>query len=131
MARKTVVTLTDDIDGKPADVTVTFGLDGVGYEIDLRETNANKLRKALEPYLSAARKAGFPSTGARRGGRGGRGSASASDRERSSQIRAWAKKHDLPVSERGRIAANIVEAFEANDPGKVTGRAIPQSTFSS
>lgn len=130
MARKTVVTLTDDIDGKPADATITFGLDGVSYEIDLRETNANKLRKALEPYLSAARKAGPLLSGTRKAGRAARMS-STSDRERSSEIRAWAKRNDLPVSERGRIAANIVEAFEAKDPGKVSGKVIPQSTFSS
>ena len=57
MAQKTVVTLTDDIDGKTADETVKFGLDGINYEIDLRRANAEKLREALRPYQDAARKA--------------------------------------------------------------------------
>lgn len=113
MAQKTVVTLTDDLDGELADETVKFGLDGVYYEIDLRESNAKKLREIFQPYQSAARKATPPK------GRGARGRSSSADRERSAEIRAWAKKHGIPVSERGRISASLVEAFEANDPSRV------------
>ena len=51
MARTLVVTLTDDLDGGDADETVTFGLDGKSYEIDLSEANAEKLRKALAPFV--------------------------------------------------------------------------------
>ncbi|MEV5414164.1 Lsr2 family protein [Thermopolyspora sp. NPDC052614] len=118
MAQKTVVTLTDDLDGELADETVKFGLDGVYYEIDLRESNAKKLRQLLQPYQSAARRATAPATATR--GKGGRGRTSGGgDRERSAEIRAWAKKHGLPVSERGRISAILAAAFEANDPSRV------------
>ena len=40
MAKRTVVVLEDDLDGGPADETVTFALDGVSYEIDLSSSNA-------------------------------------------------------------------------------------------
>lgn len=56
MAQRVVVTLFDDIDGSEAAETIAFGVDGRMYEIDLNEANARKLRKALEPYVSAGRK---------------------------------------------------------------------------
>ena len=126
MAQKTIVTLTDDIDGKAADETVRFGLDGVNYEIDLRAANAAKLRKVLEPYKTAARRA----PAARRDGRAGR-SSTTHDRKRAAEIRAWAKEHDIPVNERGRIASDLAAAFEANDPSLVTSKSIPPAQFSS
>src|SRR5690348_18242719 len=58
MAKQTITLLTDDLDGGDADRTIEFGLDGVNYTIDLSEKNAGKLRKALEPYLTAASKVG-------------------------------------------------------------------------
>ena len=56
MAQRVVVTLSDDIDGGEAAETITFGLDGKSYEIDLNPANAKKLRKALAPYVEAGRK---------------------------------------------------------------------------
>ena len=43
--------MIDDFDGKPADETVQFGLDGVSYEIDLSEKNAKKMREGLQPWV--------------------------------------------------------------------------------
>lgn len=51
MAKKIVVSLIDDIDGSEGADTVSFGLDGVSYEIDLAEANADTLRGALGPYV--------------------------------------------------------------------------------
>jgi hypothetical protein len=51
MAQRIVTELTDDTDGKPADETVTFGLDGREYEIDLTKKNAAALRKAFDAYV--------------------------------------------------------------------------------
>ena len=80
MAQKVQVLLVDDLDGSEATETVTFGLDGASYEIDLSSGNAGKLRKELAHYVEHARKASAPAR--RRRARTGPG------RERSAQIRA-------------------------------------------
>ena len=125
MARQQVVTFTDDITGKQADETVSFGLDGTAYEIDLSTKNATKLRDALQPFRSAARKAGTPLT------RKGRAKSSTGNRERSAEIRAWAKAHGIEVSERGRIGGRS-RAFAAGDPSmaKASGKKAPEAAFS-
>jgi hypothetical protein len=105
MAQKVQVLLVDDLDGSEATETVTFGLDGTSYEIDLSSGNANKLRKELSHYVEHARKASSPAR--RRRARTGPG------RERSAQIRLWAKQRGYKVNERGRIPANIVAEYEA------------------
>lgn len=110
MAKQIVERLIDDIDGGEAHETVAFGLDGSTYEIDLHETKAEALRKALAPFIVKAR----PVRAARAGrGRRAAGAGARVSREKSSQIRQWAKAHGLPVSERGRIAASVVEKYEA------------------
>ncbi|MBB2915127.1 hypothetical protein FHS43_006447 [Streptosporangium becharense] len=119
MARQQVVTFTDDITGKQADETVSFGLDGTSYEIDLSAKNASKLREALRPFQSAARKAGSATS------RKGR-SKGAANRERSAEIRAWAKAHGIEVSERGRIGGKVAAAFAAGDPSMA--KAEPAKT---
>ncbi len=105
MATRTTVALEDDLDGGPADETLQFSIGGVAYEIDLSKKNAKTFRKVLAPFVEHARKAG---RGQRR--RPGRPS---SDRERSGDIRAWAKAQGIPVSDRGRIPGSVVEQYEA------------------
>jgi Lsr2 len=109
MAQRVTVELQDDIDGGPADETLRFGLGGLEYEIDLSKKNASRFRRQIAPYIEHARKAG---RGQRR--RPGR---TASSRERSGDIRAWAKDQGIPVSERGRIPASVVEQYEAATTG--------------
>jgi hypothetical protein len=104
MAQKVHVVLVDDLDGGPADETVTFGLDGVGYEVDLSAANADRLRDLLAPYVAGARRIG----GGRRSGAPRARSASSGD---SAAIRTWAKANGHPVSERGRISAQVREAY--------------------
>jgi hypothetical protein len=72
MAQRIVTELTDDTDGKPADETVTFGLDGREYEIDLTKKNAAALRKAFDVYVKNGRRIG----GRRARNSGGASSAS-------------------------------------------------------
>ena len=55
MAQRVQIVLEDDLDGGVAAETVTFGLDGVSYEIDLSEANAEKLRSGLEEFVNSAR----------------------------------------------------------------------------
>ena len=106
MAQKVQVILVDDLDGGPADETVSFSLDGVAYEIDLSEVHAAKFRDELAQYVANARKVGgrAPSTK-------GRNRRTGRD-NRTSDIREWAKAHGHQVSERGRVPASVVEAYE-------------------
>ena len=105
MAQKTVVILEDDLDGGKAEETLSFSLDGVSYEIDLSAKNTSKLRDALAPYVSAGRRVGG------RAARRGRGASNSRGSNETAEIRAWAKKKGMDVSERGRIPASIVEAY--------------------
>lgn len=110
MAQKVQVILVDDVDGGEAVENVTFALDGASYEIDLSAENAKRLRDALAPYVSAARKVRPGSRGAGRSGGRGRGSTTM-DREQAAAIRDWARRQGLKVSDRGRIPASIVEQY--------------------
>ena len=110
MAQRVTVALEDDLDGGPAAETVRFAFDGAEYEIDLSKKNAAAFGKQLAPYIEHARKAGRAQP--RRGGRTSAG------RQRSSDIRAWAKEHGLAVSERGRIPASVQEQYHAAANGR-------------
>ncbi len=108
MAQKVNILLIDDIDGSDADETLTFTLDGTSYEIDLNKKNAAALRAALASYVGHARKV----TGARRGARRSTTTPTAlgpSARE----VRDWARSNGFKVPDRGRIPANVREAFDA------------------
>lgn len=114
MAQRTVVQLTDDLDGKSIPEgkgeTVRFGLDSQDYEIDLGEKNAQALRAVVGKYVDAGRRVGG-------GSRGGRSRATAS-RQRDydpKAVRAWAEAQGLEVSARGRVPSDLVAKFqEAN-----------------
>ena len=107
MAQKVEVTLVDDLDGGQADETVTFGLDGTQYEIDLSKDNAAKLREELARFVGSARKVG----GGRKTGRGSRKTATPGQPS-SHEVREWAREHGIKVSERGRIPADVVVKFQ-------------------
>ena len=111
MAQRVNVVLVDDLDGDDASETVSFSLDGVEYEIDLNEGNAQTLRDALARYIEAGRRvAGRKSSGRGRGRRvaaGGDSGPSASD------IRSWARENGWDVPERGRVSAEVREAYAA------------------
>ena len=117
MAKKTITILTDDIDGTelPAGSRSTrFALDGIEYEIDLSAENARALADALAPYISAGRRVGGSRAASSGSGSGSRRTrSSGGDAERLSAIRAWAQGNGYAVGDRGRIKAEIVEAYEA------------------
>jgi hypothetical protein len=106
------IRLIDDLDGEVAAETVEFGIDGKNYEIDLSSANADRLRDALANYVGAARKA---AVSRRRATATGNGSAPARrpaiDREQNQAIRDWARKRGMKVSDRGRIPAEVLEAY--------------------
>lgn len=103
MARKTRIVLTDDLDGSEATSTVGFALDGVTYEIDLNEENAQKLRDDFTTWLEHARRVGGR---ARRGTSRGRS-------DETKRIRKWAQANGYEIGDRGRISAEIRQAYAA------------------
>src|SRR6476619_1756586 len=106
MAQKVHIVLVDDLDGTEATQTVSFGLDGTSYEIDLNDKNAAKLREAFATYVGHARKV----SGTRRGRRG---AATTSSGHSAKEIRDWARSNGRKVPERGRIPGEVREAFDA------------------
>lgn len=111
MARRIVHHIVDDIDGNQLEIgegeTILFSLDGIAYEIDLSDVNAAALRDAFAPYISAGRKTP-------------RAASNAPARKRTQAehhdlgaVRTWAKEKGMPVSERGRISATVMEAYAA------------------
>lgn len=108
MAQKVQILYTDDIDGSEAAGSVTFGLDGVSYEIDLSEKNATKLRKSLETYVEHGRKVG---TVVKTKGRGA--AAKRTDGPSPQAVREWAKSQGIEVSDRGRVPNDLIVKFQA------------------
>ncbi|MDQ4093063.1 MAG: Lsr2 family protein [Actinomycetota bacterium] len=93
------------------------------YELDLTGENVAKLRDALSPYASAGRKI----SSRRRSGTGpgramrSKGSTAGYNRETLKSIRAWAKNNGHSVSDRGRLSAQVLQAWETAQAG--TSRA--------
>lgn len=107
-----MTSFVDDIDGSEAEGTVRFALDGDEFEIDLNAKHTAALRKALSPYVAAARKGSTVSRRpVRRGRRGTSGGVN------STEVREWAKSQGIDVKERGRIPAELMVKFQAASGG--------------
>jgi hypothetical protein len=104
MATKVLTTLQDDIDGSAAVETVRFGLDGVEWEIDLSDRNANRLRNSLSEFIAHGRKVGGKRT---------RKTSSSSEFD-PKLVRQWAEANGIEVNSRGRIPAEIVERYKSS-----------------
>lgn len=107
MAQKVHIVLVDDLDGSEATETVSFGLDGTSYEIDLNDKNAAKLRDVLAGYTGHARKVGAASR------RGRKSSAASASGPSAREIRDWARSNGYDVPDRGRVSAEVRQAFDA------------------
>ena len=110
MAQKVVVELLDDIDGTlipdGKGETIEFAVDGVGYSIDLGPKNAKAFRRSLDQYVSHATR-----TGGRRRSHASASATTKRDPERTRAIREWAQTNGYEVSARGRIPAEIEQAY--------------------
>jgi len=108
--KKQITQLVDDLDGTVLEngsgSTVRFSLEGRSYEIDLSDSNVDKLRTALAPFISAGRSVAGAgrASGARRSSRSSGGDLAA--------IRSWAQSNGFSVGDRGRISADVREAYE-------------------
>lgn len=108
MAQKIQTFFVDDLDGGEAEGTVRFGLDGVAYEIDLNAAHAKALRKAVQKYIAAGRKA----APARRSGRANSRRAT-NGAPNPTDVREWARSHNIEVKDRGRVSSELVVKFQA------------------
>lgn len=128
MAKQIITTLIDDLDGKSADESLTIALDGVEFAIDLSSQNAAKLRSSLAPYLDAAQRVGrVPTASPKKYLQSAPQAPSpsriaAGRREKTAQIRAWAERNKIPISDRGRIPREIEDKYDADISVKPSGR---------
>lgn len=112
MAERIIRQLIDDVDGSEIPdgrgERLEFSVRGVTYRMDLSAANVAKFDKALKPFIDAAAKVG--------GARGRRTKASTNgkpSKDQQAAIRAWGRKNGHQVSDRGRIKAEVIEAFVA------------------
>ena len=105
MAQRVQYMLVDDIDGTEAAESVSFSLDGVSYEIDLTASNAKKLRHDMSTWVGHARRSGGRKSSRKAGAAGAR-------RGDLGAVREWARKNGHQVSDRGRISAGILAAYD-------------------
>lgn len=107
--KKTTVQLLDDLDGTVIEngsgATVSYAFDGDSYEIDLSGENLAEFRAAMKPYTNVSRRVGYVPAKPRTAGSAG------SDRAELQAIRAWAAANGVQVSDRGRIAGTVREAY--------------------
>jgi hypothetical protein len=115
MAKKVVVQLVDDIDQEPIEEGgehIRFAVGGVEYEIDLNDENAAEFHRRLDYYIDFATKVD---------GRRGRSTSTPSTQRRSPDltkaVREWARENGHAVSARGRISAEIQQAYDAAHNG--------------
>lgn len=127
---KIIRQLLDDMETEEVEAdagTVSFGLDGANYEIDLSLQNATKLRAHLAPFINAARPAGAAPRPSRKHNHAsppadhsknghslhkpGGPSGYSSDQLRA--IRTWARRNGYPeLGTKGRVPDRIITAFE-------------------
>ena len=96
---------TDDLDetdlGETAN-TLSFAFDGKDYSIDLSDENAESFRQAIAPYIEAGRRVTGTRTKTARARSGG---------SNTKAVREWARANGYDVSDRGRIPADIMDAY--------------------
>jgi hypothetical protein len=108
VAQKVSVTFACDYDSKEIpsgeQLTRTFSLDGRDYEIDLCEKHSQKFDEVVKRFADKARRATsrIPRTKRR----------TTAHRQRSAEIRSWAKRSGMTVSDRGRIPTQVIRDYE-------------------
>lgn len=109
--------LIDDLDGKPIDAglghEVTFSYQGADYRIDLRPTNVDKIEAVFAPYIKVAEKVSSAGKARTKTSTATKTSGSGRSVDQLKAIRDWADKNGFDVSPRGRIKADVIDAFDA------------------
>ena len=114
MAKKTIEVITSDLSGDELEPgqgeTIIFSVGGADYSIDLTDAEADEFRSTFDRYVKVASRASSRGTQSSSSGRKPSGSGRSS--EELAHIRAWAKDNGHTVSERGRIKAEVIDAFD-------------------
>jgi hypothetical protein len=93
-----------DLSGRTDAATVTFGLKGTWFEIDLTDDEQKDLEQRLADYLEKGRKA-------ERVGNPKRFVPETTPEERA-EIRAWGREHGFEFAERGKIPKKLQQAYD-------------------
>jgi len=115
MAQKTVVETFDDVTGERINTdivpspTISFMIDGREYEIDLGVKNRDKFYAELDEYTKVARKVGGRRTASRTATQVN--SSPKRSKDELDKIRSWAREAGRTVAPRGRLAADLVDAY--------------------
>ncbi|MGN0102012.1 MAG: Lsr2 family protein [Dietzia sp.] len=111
MAQQFQVQYIDDLDGTDLGTeanSISFAFDGKEYTIDLSDENAAKFREVMAPYVENGHRV---TTGKAKPARRTASKSAASGETKA--IREWARKNGYEVSDRGRIPADIMDAYAA------------------
>ena len=100
------------LDGGKATETITFGLDGATYEIDLSNKNATAFRKALARFVKAARPASSPGRSPRRKAAPSTNGSKVKRDFDITQLREWAGTNKVTIPSRGRIPQAVVDQYK-------------------
>lgn len=128
----------DDLDGSPADGSLSFTVNGERYEMDLSKDNARAFHADMERWVKAARKVG-KAPGVKKPKTTAHTSPVKIDDTQAAPIREWAKGRDqdelrkmarstgMEVPDRGRLSINVMTAaYNVAHPTKRT--AVKDST---
>jgi Lsr2 len=114
VASRIQTSVVSDIDGQPAQETVSFALDGQSYEIDLTGRQADEFRAELAPYVPHARR--LPAA---------RRSEKSAARRDLPDIREFARNRGYAISERGRVPRRIIEEYDMIQRLSKTAGQVP------
>lgn len=111
VAQKVSVTFACDYDAREIPsgeehLTRSFSLDGRDYEIDLCEKHSQKFDEVMKRFADRARKVTSKMGRTKR--------RTTAHRRRSAEIRSWAKRSGIEISDRGRIPSRVIAKYEAN-----------------
>lgn len=113
MVQRIITELVDDIDSTTADETLYFALDRVVYEIDLSEGNAAKFRETMSSWVGHARRVRGVGRQVSRVTPRARVVPQAPTAVDPRAVRRWAAAKGIPVNDKGRVPAAIVDQFVA------------------
>jgi hypothetical protein len=120
VAKRVTTHLVDDIDGSVIDdesgETIEFAVNGVEYVIDLKAKNATEFHRKLDYYIEHSTRVGGRKRKPSPAGAAPTaktGTPAKRDPAQTRAIRQWAADEGYEISDRGRIPADIEEAYNA------------------